>query len=645
MIRNLESILWKLGSKFVPIDTLPDSVIEEEVTCDVNETARKFGLMHQAERTGWKEMKTSILGITKPSRGTLPAKQFDTEMNEAREEARSTTIKAILDFKATHRIPAFANASNWRKALRTEGYRWMACDKNLGVKLVTEKDYYKMVWREINKYDTDFSVDAASKVLSKRLSNLEEIRKAVEGNSRLLKEIHDLVVRCINKEEADLPNLKLLLKVHKEKKSDGLYETRPIIPTCKLPEYELSKLAGKWLAKFAKGIPWVLEDTRRFTNWLDGMPIKDELKTFDFTNLFGNEPVKETLTLLRRGLVELRSDYEGNEGYGVKFEDDDEIAWSVLMQSTITPAFLRGILEPREPIIMIITASAVMETAAIVGIEDDKSVVISTNKFLAMGSAPVAPMSNIALAILEKDKWGFLRCESGMRRLIDDVIINKRLIKETDLRSIYPSYLTLNGSEDQHYLDIEFRLNNGSFDYWPYIKPYPVIPLNWNSNHPENLKKSVAVNELRRMYSNCSRWEYRKYWRGYWRTKFKLADYPDEVLDAALMKAESKRVTAEGMRALARGIPREFLNDRKYVQWQQLDDKERRIHHVQRWRGINTGTARVFQKIEMKPARTAWSMGTSLQRIATVKGNKTVTTTENQICVRKVVESFVKSNP
>ena len=75
MIRNLESILWKLGSKFVPIDTLPDSVIEEEVTCDVNETARKFGLMHQAERTGWKEMKTSILGITKPSRGTLPAKQ------------------------------------------------------------------------------------------------------------------------------------------------------------------------------------------------------------------------------------------------------------------------------------------------------------------------------------------------------------------------------------------------------------------------------------------------------------------------------------------------------------------------------------------------------------------------------------------
>jgi hypothetical protein len=644
IMHDLESILWRLGSKFVPNETLPDGALEEEVTTDISETARKFGLMYQAERMGWKESKPSTLGIVKPPKGTIPNKLFLDELKGAEMEAKDLTIKVLMDFKARHKIPAYAKANHWKKALRTEGYRWMACDKNLGVKLIKEEEYFKLVWKEISKYDTDFSVDAMSKVLSKRVSNLEEIKLAINGSSRAAKELEELINRCINKERTELPTLKLLLKVHKAKKTDGMFETRPIIPTCKLPEYDLSKLAGKWLAKFAKAIPWVLEDTRSFTDWLDGMPIKDELKTFDFTNLFGNEPVRETLMLLKRGLIELRSDCDANEGKGVSFNDDDALSWDYLMSTAITPTFLKGILSDREPIIMIITASAVMETAAIVNIEDDKSVVISTSKFLAMGSAPVAPMSNIALAILEKDKWGFHRCEAGMRRLIDDVIINKRIIKEKDLRSIYPNYLTLNGSDDSHYLDIEFRLCNGKFVYWPYIKPYPVIPLNWNSNHPENLKKSIAVNELRRMYNNCSEWEYRKYWRGYWRTKFSLADYPEKTLDEALQRAETKKVTAEGQRALLRNIPREFLNDRKYVQWQQLDDKERRIHHVQRWRGVNTGTARVFQKSELRPTRTAWSMGASLQRTATVRSNKIVTFAENQRCVREVVESFRRIN-
>ena len=88
---------------------------------------------------------------------------------------------------------------------------------------------------------------------------------------------HDLTTKTFK-----LPKLKLMLKIHKDKKN-GHWQTRPIVPTMNLPEYGLSKWIGRLLAKFARAIPWVLEDTGSFVTWLTARSRSGQIRTFDFS--------------------------------------------------------------------------------------------------------------------------------------------------------------------------------------------------------------------------------------------------------------------------------------------------------------------------------------------------------------------------
>jgi hypothetical protein len=263
-------------------------------------------------------------------------------------------------------------------------------------------------------------------------------------------------------------------------------------------------------------------------NWLKCKPRSEKIKTYDFTNLFGNEPVRETLEIFVECVRTTDANFSNSK---------DQKIWGYLMDERSIPNFLLHIF-PRErgiPLIAILTATSVMETFMV----SDSSIgqiICSTSEFLAMGTPPVAPLSNITLAYLEKKQIPEWKLLNGMRRLIDDIAIDERAISEVTLRSVYPNYLTLNSSHDDHFLDVSFKYvgKEQVFATWPYIKPYPTLPLNYLSFHPRSVIGAVPTNELRRLMMICSDPEMRIDWINFWYHKFHLAGYPDHALRRSL---------------------------------------------------------------------------------------------------------------
>lgn len=146
--------------------------------------------------------------------------------------------------------------------------------------------------------------------------------------------------------------------------------------------------------------------------------------------------------------------------------------------------------------------------------------------------------------------------------------------------------------------------------YWPYVKPFAVIPLNFGSNHPEHIKRALPRNELNRLMKRTNVDECRLEWAKYWRFKFMLAGYPEKLLDEILA---------------------DYARGWKYVK---TEERLNYVNHVEKWRGAKTPTARSLWSLLGKPVRTAWRMGKKISSLALssnkrndVQGN--VATTDN----------------
>ena len=83
-------------------------------------------------------------------------------------------------------------------------------------------------------------------------------------------------------------------------------------------------------------------------------------------------------------------------------------------------------------LIVLLVAEGIRGTIATLDLGDEERI-IGTNRFLAMGCPPVAPLSIITLAYLEIKQHGKQKCELGMRRLIDDIIVDLNVISEKSL--------------------------------------------------------------------------------------------------------------------------------------------------------------------------------------------------------------------
>jgi hypothetical protein len=271
-----------------------------------------------------------------------------------------------------------------------------------------------------------------------------------------------------------------------------------------------------------------------------------------------------------------------------------------MMAKTIVPENLKNLLGRYEATTLtIVTAYTIKKTYAVIQTDTTEFELLETVASLSMGAPAVAPMSNITLAFIECKKLGWETANKYMRRLIDDIVINTDHIDPDKLKSMYPRYLTLNDGTPNVYLDVQFNWDNhrGKFVTYPYIKPFGIIPLNWESNHPIHTKTAIAKNELRRLWRLCSEDHYREDWTEYWRTKFLKADYPAKTL----RKIQKDLENGEGT-------------------WTRKREENLMIH-MAKWRGTDIHHKRM---IDHPNLLTAWRRGGVA--VGTLMTNRTSTT-------------------
>lgn len=514
------------------------------------------------------------------------------------------TFESIKDSTALMRHLRLYDKSTWSRTLQslTEQSRFLACDKNLGVRLVSNVIYEKLAKRESANYETSkpHSPDLENRIIIALKKDLDAVAATVNTaripNRRFNAQMVDVVAILARlavfiretsqgaSEKYKLPRIRLLLKIHKKLGSDGLNQTRPIIPNCGLPGYTFSKWLGSFTARLAKTIPWNLTSTKEFTTWLTDRTRGSIVATFDFSNLYGNEPVYETITLFRAALSEMPWDK-------MLQNTDDKVIFKSLMQVTKVPDHMKSDLRSdTDYIFVILMMECVRQTLAILD-TGKHDLIIATSRFLAMGCPPVAPLSIITLAYLESRKLGFDKCTKGMKRLIDDIIIDTSVISEVELRSCYPTYLQLNPAENGQFLDVQYVWNGSAFATWPFIKPHVTIPLNYNSFHPYHTIRAAAKNELLRLTNLVSLPQAKYHWVHYWFVKYSAAEYPESLLLKLIKETNRGRTLKEA--------------------------KQRDINHMELWRGCDTRAGqRMTARMQNKSICTAWKVGESLMTMA-----------------------------
>lgn len=506
--------------------------------------------------------------------------------------------------------------SFWRKLIeRTNGFRYVQCDKNLGGMLITKEEYHLLAQREALNYENrilyvenlqqfhrlSLSIqDDLSKLNTVMIQYAEEHKiKSDTLVKEAFSDIRDIVRKGMFSPNTRIPRMKMLIKTHKGRSRDGMHQIRPIIPNCCLPHYQLGKFLGFFLAKFQKLIPWILEDSVNFRTWLTDNS-RNVIATFDFTNLYGNEPVIETIKLFddaMKGFLHSGMFRQANE--------NDLLLLRVLILNVVQYDVAKQFLDDNHA--QALTASnfsllsfmvfiVCRETVCYLETNNDEFTILKTAKFMAMGSPPVAPISNLTLAWIEYNKLGKERCITGLRRLIDDISIDTSIISAQEILSIYPDYLTLNPAGDQHFLDVSFLYTKKGYITWPFIKPFGTIPLNVNSFHPQATKSAAAGCELRRLHSLCSHPEMKEEWTRSWEVRYQLAGYNTER------------------------IKRSFNITR-------IRPKENKRIHIETWKGHHTSTAQLlhkavseeehFERLRSTFSRflTAWRQPTSLQNL------------------------------
>ena len=595
-------VFFSLGHKFVPRSKFTERV-PLQLLKELRETQRKVVWQDVCGRMGAGSKYVVYRKGTQPEDALM--RRQDRVFNEI---ACSQAYNIALHQEWHCREH---DASFWRRTLSrlVKGGRFLACDKNLGVKLVDIEMYKRLAKDQLQNYEdaylwpTEHEKGYVDGILSEMVARVKEIANAIIGAAHTearmkkqtakdreenlcLKQLAEYLMFTVEAggDSFRIPRLRMLLKVHKVVGAGMLCPTRPIVPNCGLPNYGMGKWLGSFMAKMARQIPWNLESTKQFQTWLTDRSRGPRVRTFDFTNLYGNEPVRETLALFARAVEEISWVF-----------DDPHLRTTMeaLRKIVLVPDGLQPLIGNRARLIVVMVAELVHQTIAQLDLGDD-IVTVMTSKFLAMGCPPVAPLSIITLGYLERERLGSERCTKGMRRLIDDIVVDEDIISEVELRSIYPKYLTLNVAEIDHFLDVAFSWNSQKFLTWPYIKLHATIPLNFASNHPPHTLRASAKNELLRILSLTNMCSVMDCWVEFWWTKYVLAGYPTELLGRMLREVVSHVPLGE---------------DGK-------EERERGINHVETWRGVRTNSASLIAKSASMVVSTAWSVQPTLMSMA-----------------------------
>lgn len=503
----------------------------------------------------------------------------------------------------------------WSQILpKMSDLRFVLCDKNLGGELLDKVEYFALNTREMANYELVCKITASERPIEAVLRRLfSELLSLLTAFDQYLKffdlmmkpftDIRSIIDYCSKRplSSCNLPQLKLLIKKHKAKK-EGLWQTRPIIPNCGLPIYPFSKFLGSFLARLQKKIPWVLEDSRNFREWLS-LSSRGSVSTFDFSNLYGTERVKDTLLLFEGAIQTFRA-------RGIfRFENEhDEVVLEGLLNPMEIPSDLyeHNFGDVKLSALTVMTYMCTKSTIAVCETSQDQFSIVKTTEFLAMGSSPVAPLSNITLAYLEYEKFGFEKCAKGMRRLIDDIAIDENVISRDSILSAYPPYLTLNDAGSEHFLDVSFLKTQSGYLTWPYVKPFAIIPLNIASFHTQHTKIAAAKGELVRLLNLCSDKRMWGPWIELWKLRYRAAGYAVDDLEKSVFKRFNR------------------------IHTKPAKTRNNTLFHVETWNGCNTFSAMKlreimkthFTDVTFETSMTSWAQNATLSGML-LKANPT----------------------
>jgi len=587
-----------LGHRFIPH---PLSKNKNLIDSEFNETHRKLSWKLFFDQKPTEEQIRYVRYI----KGSWPAEVYSNQLLSAIEKAKELH-SIILDRYANLERPQKQFTEKYWKSLlasMTTDSRFLQCDKNLGIRSISEDEYVRLAARESRNYryiEDISSVNEGMCLLTLRFSVVAAcISSAIKPTSKEYSAEHRKVLQEIasfmhftleSGKEFSFPKLRMLIKVHKPRKADGLYATRPIIPNFGLPSYGLAKWLGAFMARMAKTIPWNLESTDHFLSFILNTERSPNIASFDFTNLYGNEPVEETLSLFFSALLEWdwkerllsESDKIIFEALMVPISVPDDLVYQHVFRSSVNYT----------NVFCLLVAECIVHTIAELDMGRGKKIIVITDEFLAMGCPPVAPLSVITLAYLESQKIGYDKCVKGMRRLIDDIIIDENIIPEELLRSAYPDYLELNYSERGHFLDVSYAWIGDRFMTFPFIKPHTTIPLNINSCHPFHVLRAAAKNELVRILKLCSENENKKAWSEFWRAKYYAAGYNIRMLFRIEAEVSSQTIRMKCSKAV------------------------REVNHIETFIGTETKTGRSLSFLTKRKVSQTWRVGPSLLSMA-----------------------------
>lgn len=542
-------------------------------------------------------------------KGSWPADSYIKQLDTIFEQTAQFQNLVLEQYHHHHtKPPRKFTTSYWRKLLdsMTVGSRFLQCDKNLGIRLVSEEVYARLAERESRNYSYIDSFEICDESMNEMIARFAIVAAAVntvfplvagrqltsndQKRKQVLMEIAEFMhFTTRGDKEFSFPRLRMLLKVHKQVKSDGLLPVRPIIPNWGLPSYGLAKWLGGFMAKMLKSIPWHLESTDDFLSFIKDKDRSSRVSAFDFTNLYGNEPVVETLSLFFDALTEWKWVFD---------DESDRIIFEALMTPINIPESLcyahifRCGDTKQTYTFCLLLAECIFCTIAELDMGHGRKVLVSTADFLAMGCPPVAPLSVITLAVLEARSLGFERCTRGLRRLIDDIIIDENVIVEHELRSVYPSYLELNHGDKGHFLDVSYVWVGSRFMTYPYIKPHTTIPLNIHSCHPFHVLRATAKNELVRLMKLCSEEDSKYAWTMFWHTKYEAAGY------GLRLRNQIEGEVRYSPRVIHSKKPRRYIN------------------HVECFYGTETRSHMLLSNLSNRPVDRTWRVCPSLLTMA-----------------------------
>lgn len=598
-------LVFLLGTKFTPHQKYEKKTLYA-LFCQTYETLRK---------TFWKNY---FLVVPQEERYGIPLdffvkKKTDVtyEAEKLRRAAKQQAEKTYIEFQQSwsHTSKFYLDKKFWVEILKnTSDCRYVLCDKNLGGEFIDKQEYFELTRRELRNYEEICELLPSNRtiegILRSMVTDIGALLKAFgefmekyDMRIQPFTNIRDIINFChkLPLSTCNVPQLKLLIKKHKAKK-EGHWQTRPIIPNTCLPIYQFAKFLGNFLARLQKLLPWVLEDSRNFRTWLL-QSSRGFVSTYDFTNLYGTEKTAETLILFDKAIKEFRE-----KGIFVFESEHDEAVFVGLLKPLKLPSQQYDHMQLRNvelSALSVMTYLCIKNTTAVIETDDGSFHIARTKEFLAMGSPPVAPLSNITLAYLEWKKFGWDKCVSGMRRLIDDIALDQSVITQDELMSAYPDYLTLNEAGSEHFLDVSFRQTEMSIETWPYVKPFAVIPLNIASAHTQHTKIAAAKGELKRLLELCSRPEMWNPWIDLWKLRYGIAGYDTEKLASQVLKSMST------------------IREKRKTNLQST------LIHVETWNGSRTSTHKdlkrfvnsYFEAINFENSMTAWSQQPALSNI------------------------------